>query len=625
MRVGSVLTVAMVLLFSFACSSGSPSSRDGVSGVDQVDSALPPDDSDTIAAPDLVVPDAEEPSDFDQTVDSVEPADGLGADLDDAIDPDAFAKGSFENPFEITSLPFSHSFTTIDAPSDRVDFYIPCGPETNESGGEVVYKLTLTTGTTLSVSVDDKPGDAIDVDVHILTSLEGDNCIARDNIKISRYLPAGTYYIVVDSWVNSSGKVLAGPYTLTVKKDSGNVTTDTVTPSDTTSADLGAPDTNGADLGPAPTEGQWSNPIEVTSFPFSHSANTLNPADKLVSSYSPCAPTTNEGGGEFVYKVTIPDSGALTVTVNDVSGDFTDVDVHILSAPQSDACLARDNRSVSKKLPAGTYYVVADTWVDGNGVVRAGPYTLTINWTQASLTNCLVNPIVCGVNDTPAPNGVPSEPAGVDGCPAGMVPIDATYCIDRYEAMLVLDNNGQLEPFSPYKNPGEAKVVAMSVPGTIPQGYIAQWQAKAACERAGKRLCTDTEWLKACRGSQSWTYPYGPTRQDKVCNDSRTCHPVVQYFESTAQWIWSELAHPCINQLPDGLAKTGQYSGCVSPYQVYDMMGNLHEWTANSTGIFRGGFYVDTKKNGEGCLYATTAHNIYHWDYSTGFRCCATR
>lgn len=53
------------------------------------------------------------------------------------------------------------------------------------------------------------------------------------------------------------------------------------------------------------------------------------------------------------------------------------------------------------------------------------------------------------------------------------------------------------------------------------------------------------------------------------------------------------------------------------------MMGNLHEWTADPAGTFRGGFYVDTLLNGPGCLYKTTAHDIHHWDYSTGFRCCA--
>jgi hypothetical protein len=52
-------------------------------------------------------------------------------------------------------------------------------------------------------------------------------------------------------------------------------------------------------------------------------------------------------------------------------------------------------------------------------------------------------------------------------------------------------------------------------------------------------------------------------------------------------------------------------------------VGNLHEWTADPAGTFRGGFYVDTKLNGPGCLYATTAHDSSHWDYSTGFRCCA--
>ena len=52
-------------------------------------------------------------------------------------------------------------------------------------------------------------------------------------------------------------------------------------------------------------------------------------------------------------------------------------------------------------------------------------------------------------------------------------------------------------------------------------------------------------------------------------------------------------------------------------------MGNVHEWTAAASGTFRGGFYADTVVNGNGCLYRTTAHNDQHWDYSTGFRCCA--
>ena len=52
------------------------------------------------------------------------------------------------------------------------------------------------------------------------------------------------------------------------------------------------------------------------------------------------------------------------------------------------------------------------------------------------------------------------------------------------------------------------------------------------------------------------------------------------------------------------------------------MVGNLHEWTSATNATFRGGYYLDTKINGEGCNYKTTAHGAKYRDYSTGFRCC---
>ncbi len=83
----------------------------------------------------------------------------------------------------------------------------------------------------------------------------------------------------------------------------------------------------------------------------------------------------------------------------------------------------------------------------------------------------------------------------------------------------------------------------------------------------------------------------------------------------------------CIDQYEGSILEvldlTGANAGCVGADGVFDLMGNLHEWTADPNGTFRGGFYVDTSINGNGCLYATTAHPVTHWDYSTGFRCCA--
>jgi formylglycine-generating enzyme required for sulfatase activity len=196
-----------------------------------------------------------------------------------------------------------------------------------------------------------------------------------------------------------------------------------------------------------------------------------------------------------------------------------------------------------------------------------------------------------------------------------------TFCIDRYEAFLVTYPDG--DPVSPYFNPDPAPVMARSAPDAIPQGYINQVQAEAACVNAGKRLCSDSEWLRACQGPTGTTYPYGNTLETGVCNDHRTEHPAIEYFMTSDSWIWSELGHPCLNQLAAGLAECGAYSGCETAEGLYDMMGNLHEWTSDPAGTFRGGFYVDTVLNGPGCLYVTTAHDVTHWDYSTGFRCCA--
>ena len=231
----------------------------------------------------------------------------------------------------------------------------------------------------------------------------------------------------------------------------------------------------------------------------------------------------------------------------------------------------------------------------------------------------------CTESDVPQPNVGIVEPPGVGGCPAGMTPIHGmNVCIDLWEAHLVevLPNDTEAA-WSPYFNPQGVVVRAKSAPGAVPQGYISGVQAAAACTEAGKRLCTQSEWEAACRGPSNTTYPYGNTRQPGVCNDARAVHPAVEYFGTSDSWIWSELGHPCINQLDDSLDTTGANSGCVSADGAYDLMGNLHEWIDDPNGTFKGGYYVDTEINGDGCLYTTTAHNTQHWDYSTGFRCCA--
>ena len=212
------------------------------------------------------------------------------------------------------------------------------------------------------------------------------------------------------------------------------------------------------------------------------------------------------------------------------------------------------------------------------------------------------------------------------GCPSGMIPIGApadggAFCIDQFEDSLVMVDGGGA--WSPYENPGAMAVAAVSVRGAVPQGYISGAQAEAACVNAGKRLCTDAEWLRACEGPSGDTYPYGNTVQLGVCNDHRGEHPAIEYYGTSASWIYSMLDNACLDQIPLTVDLTGSLSGCVTAEGAYDMMGNLEEWTADPAGTFRGGYFVDTTSNGPGCTYTTTAHAFTYWDYSTGMRCCA--
>ena len=218
-------------------------------------------------------------------------------------------------------------------------------------------------------------------------------------------------------------------------------------------------------------------------------------------------------------------------------------------------------------------------------------------------------------------------PSTGSACPAGMAHIEG-YCIDRYEAYVVeLDAAGHELAHSPYAPVDGLQVRAKVAEGVVPQGYISQVQAQNACQNAGKRLCTRPEFSLACRGpNRSASYPYGGTRRQRgKCNEGKGS-AVTAVFGQGAPFDQQLMNDARLNQWSGGLAKTGVYAASASPFGVYDLVGNLHEWgaevAANGHGSFRGGFYGDAEINGPGCNYVTTAHAVGYHDYSTGFRCC---
>jgi sulfatase modifying factor 1 len=256
--------------------------------------------------------------------------------------------------------------------------------------------------------------------------------------------------------------------------------------------------------------------------------------------------------------------------------------------------------------------------------------TVMLEWTM-----CASPPRLPPPAPPPPPPVKPPPP-----CPPEMAEVttaDGAFCVDRYEGALLEELAGGARrpwPGNRAIDDNQDELIAVSSQGQKPQGYISGSQAALACERAGKRLCTASEWKTACRGPEQTRYPYGATRRAGVCNDrfdKPTGHPVTRLFRQTkargdkASKMWTPkfMNDPRLHELSDTVSPTGAFAECTNGYGVFDMVGNLHEWVADPKGTFMGGFFMDTRLNGEGCDYRTTAHDFGYHDYSTGFRCCS--
>ena len=155
---------------------------------------------------------------------------------------------------------------------------------------------------------------------------------------------------------------------------------------------------------------------------------------------------------------------------------------------------------------------------------------------------------------------------------------------------------------------GTSAARACSRSGVLPWSQATYASAAAACKAAGKRLCTGAEWEVACQGSGGGAYPYGGAYKPTTCNgvDRKAGKPLT----------------------------TGSLAGCAGGLAgIFDMSGNLREWTshkAGSTGgskprsiyVVRGGDY-NTPGPGLACAFTLSQAVEDVVLPSVGFRCCS--
>ncbi len=118
-------------------------------------------------------------------------------------------------------------------------------------------------------------------------------------------------------------------------------------------------------------------PIIIKNFPYHDQRNTRHSSSKKFNRYS-CAPTKGEAGPEYLYVFEIKESGTIIAMIRDSSS--VDIDIHLLSKPNANSCLARHDKGISVHLQAGVYYLSADTYSSSSGRQKPGLYDLYVHF-----------------------------------------------------------------------------------------------------------------------------------------------------------------------------------------------------------------------------------------------------
>lgn len=157
--------------------------------------------------------------------------------------------------------------------------------------------------------------------------------------------------------------------------------------------------------------------------------------------------------------------------------------------------------------------------------------------------------------------------------------------------------------------------------GAYPIVSITFREAGALCKRSGKRLCTEDEWTFACEGPEALPYPYGYDRDDTACVIDRS-NPAYDP-NALSRRDRAEYARE-LERLWRGEV-SGARSRCKSTFGVYDLTGNVDEWTTSTRAggfrsILKGGYWGHVRTR---CRPSTRAHGEDFAFYQQGFRCCA--
>ncbi|MFT4570906.1 MAG: sulfatase activating formylglycine-generating enzyme [Hyphomicrobiaceae bacterium] len=141
-----------------------------------------------------------------------------------------------------------------------------------------------------------------------------------------------------------------------------------------------------------------------------------------------------------------------------------------------------------------------------------------------------------------------------------------------------------------------------------PLNCVTYYGAEQYCSFVDARVCTESEWLGACGGSEAKQFPYGTTFDRGACN--------VGSVEQTAAGR------------ERGTSAAGSIESCEGGLSgLFDMAGNVSEWVdacKETYCKFRGGSYLTNEPTERfaACSGVCSGNQKSLQSGTVGFRCC---
>lgn len=199
-------------------------------------------------------------------------------------------------------------------------------------------------------------------------------------------------------------------------------------------------------------------------------------------------------------------------------------------------------------------------------------------------------------------------------------------CLGYVDPMVKVNNNLWIytyeasRPDSTSTDPGIYDVRSCSKAGVLPWTSLSQIEADRVCKAlptsvngTSMRLCTEAEWQTACLAGQNasnsaWSFSMTPTvYDDDVCNDGSA--------GVDAPWVTA--------------FNNGQSQRCRTSTQIWDMSGNVAEWTSSCLTVLgkqycrvRGGSYL-SQGPATACNFSFVLNVPDFLNFDLGFRCCS--